>query len=281
MIIDDLIEFDDYRSSYDKNFALKDAVKFYIPDDYPLYSSDNSYTDMNTLGLVSKLPYQNICLIFHDYILFVHEVTNSPLEYSYYSDALSIKDAKAMIRVIKTGRGEIFDTNLILISKFDGQSLNYRSAFYDGEFDTDYKYVNSDYVHKDKNQIVHSLELTTARHLITLNKFLSFLSCKNIKSTLYNPPEKIQKKRLKNNKLPLFSYRTLVLDTSKNDQNIIEPQELWTNRVHLCRGHVSRYGPKYGNKKLFGKYEGLYWIPPHVRGNKSKGVIHKDYKFVS
>ena len=32
------------------------------------------------------------------------------------------------------------------------------------------------------------------------------------------------------------------------------------------RGHFSHYGEKYGRGLLFGKYEGKFWIPGHVRG---------------
>lgn len=28
---------------------------------------------------------------------------------------------------------------------------------------------------------------------------------------------------------------------------------------------------------LFGRFTGRFWFPPHVRGNKKKGIIEKDY----
>lgn len=43
------------------------------------------------------------------------------------------------------------------------------------------------------------------------------------------------------------------------------------------RGHTARYGPKYGRGLLFGKYEGSFWIPQHVRGSELFGVSEKEY----
>jgi hypothetical protein len=43
------------------------------------------------------------------------------------------------------------------------------------------------------------------------------------------------------------------------------------------RGHHSHYGPKYGRKLLFGKYEGRFWIPQHARGTEALGVIDQQY----
>lgn len=43
------------------------------------------------------------------------------------------------------------------------------------------------------------------------------------------------------------------------------------------RGHHAHYGPKYGRKLLFGKYEGRFWIPQHVRGSEMLGVSDQEY----
>ena len=32
---------------------------------------------------------------------------------------------------------------------------------------------------------------------------------------------------------------------------------------------------------LFGRLIGRFWIPPHVRGDKNKGIIIKDYEIDS
>lgn len=47
--------------------------------------------------------------------------------------------------------------------------------------------------------------------------------------------------------------------------------------LHLSRGTFHEYGPKYGKGLLFGKYEGRYWIQPHVKGNRTRGTVQKQY----
>jgi len=46
------------------------------------------------------------------------------------------------------------------------------------------------------------------------------------------------------------------------------------NRVHMCRGHFKEYTEDH---RLFGKYTGLYWWQPYVRGQK-EGIVIKDYE---
>jgi hypothetical protein len=43
------------------------------------------------------------------------------------------------------------------------------------------------------------------------------------------------------------------------------------------RGHHVHYGPKYGRKLLFGKYEGRFWVPQHVRGSAEYGRSEQEY----
>jgi hypothetical protein len=44
------------------------------------------------------------------------------------------------------------------------------------------------------------------------------------------------------------------------------------------RGHFSHYGEQYGRKKLFGRYEGRFWVPQHARGAAEYGVVKKNYR---
>lgn len=110
--------------------------------------------------------------------------------------------------------------------------------------------------------------------IANLHRFLILLSCKNIIQEKTHPHEKIQKKRRKNNKLPLSSYYTLKIKPTSSNKDY-EAKNLWSNRIHLCRGHIKTYTV---DKPLFGKVVGNIWCPPHARGNKKLGVIHKDYQ---
>jgi hypothetical protein len=49
-------------------------------------------------------------------------------------------------------------------------------------------------------------------------------------------------------------------------------------RLHTVRGHYASYGPKYGTGLLFGRIEGRFYVPPHVRGDEDAGKIAKDYR---
>jgi hypothetical protein len=51
--------------------------------------------------------------------------------------------------------------------------------------------------------------------------------------------------------------------------------------VHSCRGHFSEYGPEFGKGLLFGKYEGRFWVPPHMKGRRGNGTVYKEYKAVN
>ncbi len=106
---------------------------------------------------------------------------------------------------------------------------------------------------------------------------ISFMHCKKqTKLIEHIPPEKVQRKRIKNNKLPLTKYYTLdieplkeILRTEGRVHEVGLPKAL-----HICRGHFKDYSQ---GKGLFGKYKGLYWWDNHIRGSEDAGIIVKDY----
>jgi len=101
-----------------------------------------------------------------------------------------------------------------------------------------------------------------------INNFLLALSCNNVKKIENVPPEKLQKKRIKNRKIPFFSYWTLHLKLSKEEQRKIGSNggSHASPRLHLRRGHARQYQP------------GLFtWVQSCVVGNKENGLIMKDY----
>lgn len=48
--------------------------------------------------------------------------------------------------------------------------------------------------------------------------------------------------------------------------------------LHICRGHFAHYGEEFGMGKLFGRWEGTFWVPQHLRGTAEAGVVKKDYR---
>ena len=107
---------------------------------------------------------------------------------------------------------------------------------------------------------------------------LSLLSsCKNITPFTIEPPPKVNKKRNKKGKVPLYSYHVLTIKSPQLYQNRKSDNRnsLLHNRLHFQRGHFKEYLSK---NPLFGKFIGRYWWQPHLRGKNLNGFIDKDYR---
>ena len=102
--------------------------------------------------------------------------------------------------------------------------------------------------------------------VIAIKCFLSAINCTNVRRIRHDPSAKLQKKRRKHGKLPLFSYYTLELN-GRNEPALSLGGRHASPRVHLRRGHPREYAP--------GKWT---WVQPCVVGNKGNGMVHKDYK---
>jgi hypothetical protein len=64
---------------------------------------------------------------------------------------------------------------------------------------------------------------------------------------------------------------------SKSYRGLGTPLSDVTTPLSSVRGHAAEYGPKYGKGLLFGKYEGRYWIPQHLRGSAEAGEVEQTY----
>lgn len=106
---------------------------------------------------------------------------------------------------------------------------------------------------------------------------LMLLNCKNIETARQVPSDQLNKKRMARGRTPLFTYHTLyikLLDQKTKCFKRVNPTDIH-NRIHLCRGHFKAYPMK---SPLFGKYVGLWWWQPIVRGQNKKGIVLKDYE---
>ncbi len=117
----------------------------------------------------------------------------------------------------------------------------------------------------------------------TLAKFLRLLNCRNSVFEEVTPKNKPLKKRNEKRKPGTFLYRykLLRLDLGKERGGIVSLpriKHLWQNPLHSCRGHFKTYTPE---RRLFGKYIGTFWFPPHMRGNATVGVVDKEYVAVT
>ncbi len=107
------------------------------------------------------------------------------------------------------------------------------------------------------------------------HKSIMLLNCKNITTEKIFAPEALNKKRRKSGKQELFDYHVLnVVVPSKKRGYRESTDPLFHNRVHLCRGHFKEYTSEH---PLFGRYTGLYWWQPHVRGQNKDGIVMKEY----
>lgn len=101
--------------------------------------------------------------------------------------------------------------------------------------------------------------------VVAVRAFFTALHCENVLRKESRPEQKIQKARARRGKKPLFSYWTLELQSSR-----VEGDECGgthsSPRLHLRRGHPRQY--------VKGKWT---WVQPCLVGNKSLGMIHKDY----
>lgn len=118
-------------------------------------------------------------------------------------------------------------------------------------------------------KVTASDELAVLQATNVVLSFLAALQCSNVIQSDLPAPKFINKSRAKKGKLPLFSYKVLTIDTKgKTEQSKAGAGTGNTKRVHLRRGHIRRLTDK------------TVWVNPCVVGDKSKGMITKDYRVI-
>lgn len=124
----------------------------------------------------------------------------------------------------------------------------------------------------EKNHIIRPAIAVTIMTTLMLNT-------KNLKTfKILEAPEKLNKKRKKNNKSPYFDYHTLDLFFSENgllrNRKQLNYSEVkkeinsinLTKRLHTVRGHFKV------------RSTGIFWWNNYTRGNKLVGIVEKDYE---
>jgi len=115
-------------------------------------------------------------------------------------------------------------------------------------------------------------------YLDSILETLLFLSCKNVNLSERGYGNKVEKwRRKKTGNQGGVRYHVLTVKPAGSGANTAG-QDIGQIPRHMCRGHFSEYGPKYGKGLLFGKYEGRFYVPPHTKGDAKNGRVHKDYK---
>lgn len=107
---------------------------------------------------------------------------------------------------------------------------------------------------------------------------VSFMHCKNVRVTDQENSMFERRTWKDKHKRPLVRYKVLEIDPMRKVLQTEGGSETngMKKALHICRGHFATYGNGHG--KLFGRVEGTFWIPQHVRGTRDAGLIAKDYR---
>lgn len=101
-------------------------------------------------------------------------------------------------------------------------------------------------------------------------EFLCAMACSNAKPVDGpHPGEKLNKKREKRGKTPFFTYKELTIMAGGSDAGHSLGGSHASPRVHLRRGHIRRLPDK------------TVWVNAAVVGNKSRGMVDKDYRVMA
>ena len=104
---------------------------------------------------------------------------------------------------------------------------------------------------------------------------LQLLHCKNITTPEIVIPRKVLSRRERRG-VPNVKYKTLVVSPLRKevDASTNDNKSSVKNALHFVRGHFKDFSHGDG---LFGKYKGLYWWSPRLRGSASSGIVKKEY----
>lgn len=135
---------------------------------------------------------------------------------------------------------------------------------------------------------------------------ISFLHCKNMVVDRVEPPPKLSARHRREHGRPLLRYQQVRLEVPRagtRQRGAGGGGTLGPPSLHIVAGHMAHYGnchvprpgcpQKHGydrcegcgghdpHGKLFGRHEGMYWVPQMSRGNPTRGEVRTDYELVT
>jgi len=119
-----------------------------------------------------------------------------------------------------------------------------------------------------QNEIIDTGAESFYRDILNLfSNIIHSLNGSNITTETHQPSAKLNKKRLKRGKLPLFEYKTLVLPGTHAPAQEHQGGTHASPRWHVRRGHIRRL--QNGNE---------IWVESCSVGSINAGIINKDYR---
>jgi hypothetical protein len=125
--------------------------------------------------------------------------------------------------------------------------------------------------------------------LLAAYQTLAFLHCRNTVTDDVDVPPKLDKRHQRDHGRPLLRFQTVRLEVPRKSSAAtgrgIPPA---APPLHIVPGNFHHYGdccpvseagvgghPPKG--LLFGKLEGVFWVPQHARGNPERGEVRSDF----
>ncbi len=110
---------------------------------------------------------------------------------------------------------------------------------------------------------------------------VAFLHCKNVALDETVPSPKVQANRRRRGRKPLLRHHVLRLTVPRKQHESNGGDGDQTRALHIVAGHFAHYGACCQNHepggRLFGRLEGVYWVPSHVRGDPDRGTVLTDF----
>lgn len=118
----------------------------------------------------------------------------------------------------------------------------------------------------DTEEKVAVTELFFRNSLEVIFQFLAAMNCSNAEIVDdVKPDERLNKSRIRKGKTPMFEYKVLTIKTHRNGLSKLLGGNHASPRVHLRRGHIRKLKTK------------TVWVNACVVGDKSRGIIQKEY----
>jgi hypothetical protein len=141
---------------------------------------------------------------------------------------------------------------------------------------TDNPICSMDRWHSERSRERYSVLIHA--NVIPIVMSLMLLNCKNVVVEGKSPEgeRKLDSVRKRHGLKPFLRYHTIAIEPMKKvlrAQGHIETDGS-KRALHIVRGHFATYSEE---RPLFGKYPGTFWMPWHVRGAASEGMVMSDY----